>query len=189
MPVALAATDAALAIELVSRSRYNVSSQEVASYFTYAAARTGALSTAARVFELRFVVVAAPLAAEQCPRSLGPPPEGQDVCLGSDSRRWLPVCASRRGAAGPCLVSSSSASTVEAAADVASRAGHPMNRWHASVEVMDVFNASWPECKAPEGNTLVVEPACYDSPAYLGRLYLDAFPRADKFRHAAQFTL
>ncbi len=39
--------------------------------------------------------------------------------------------------------------------------------WHADVDVYDVF----------EGNTL------------LGRIYLDMFPRDNKYKHYAQFTL
>jgi Zn-dependent oligopeptidase len=167
LPPQLQTYDVSYLLEQAMFESYNVSSQEVRSYFTYAHARRGVLTTAARLFGLRFAVVAAPSLGIQGPGSKAADRE-IDVCLQSDFGKALPVCD--RSA-----VTSLDASAVEAEV---SAAVEP-HRWHPSVEVLDVYT------DASEGD----EAEDTARGEYIGRIYIDAFPRKDKYKHMAMFPV
>jgi len=182
LPPQLQAYDLSLLLDSVRRTAFNVSSQRTRSFFTYAQARRGVIATAGRAFGLRFAVVAAPSVGGDATLGAKAADREVDACLHPHFSKALDAC--QRPVVTPLD---------EAAVAAEAGAVPDAHRWHPSVEVIDVYNAAdGNDREATERGESVFSttPAhAADRGDYIGRLYIDAFPRADKYKHMAMFPV
>ncbi|KAA0148205.1 hypothetical protein FNF29_06864 [Cafeteria roenbergensis] len=184
LPDGLRSFDLGILMERVRRSAFNVSSDRTRAFFTYALARRGVITTAARLFGLRFAVVAAPSLGAPDDTGIGGKARDRalDACLNPDFAKSLTVCER------PVITPLD-----ESAVAVEASAVPDAHRWHPSVEVIDVYTVAdgSDETEDDDGQEPFSSAPAHTANrgAYIGRLYLDAFPRKDKYKHMAMFPV